>query len=79
MRGETPYFVFSQMVENSAYDIDSRHIKILMKNGSIKDIVQASDLSNLEALSKKVQKYSVSYPKKLRKARLLAEYADNQQ
>ncbi len=75
---ETPYFVFSQMVENSAYEIDSRHIKILMKDGSIKDIVQASDLSNLEALSKKVQKYSVSYPKKLRKAPSETEYADNQ-
>lgn len=62
---EISYFVFTQSVVNSAYDVGSGSINILMKDGSIQDITKASDLSNLEALSKKVQKYMIAYPKEL--------------
>ncbi|WP_169719501.1 HD domain-containing protein [Olivibacter sitiensis] len=59
------YFVFTQSVVNSAYTVGGGNINILMKDGSIRDITKASDLSNLEALSKKVQKYMIAYPKEL--------------
>ena len=62
---EVGYFVYSKTISNSAYQVGDGSIKILMKNGTIKDITQASDLSNLEVLSKKVQKYIVSFPKEL--------------
>lgn len=62
---EVGYFVFTQSVVNSAYEMGSGNINILMKDGSIKDITKASDLSNLEALSKQVQKYMIAYPKEL--------------
>lgn len=60
------YFVFTQSVENSAYDLSEGSINILMKDGSIQDITTASDLSNLEMLAKKVKKFMVAYPKELR-------------
>lgn len=62
---EADYIVYSKTVSNSAYQVDEGQIKILMKDGSIQDITLASDLSNLEVLSKKVEKHIVSYPKEL--------------
>ena len=62
---EIGYFVYSKTISNSAYQVGDGSIKILMKNGTVKDITQASDLSNLEVLSKKVKKYIVSFPKEL--------------
>jgi HD superfamily phosphohydrolase len=62
---DTEYIIYSQTVSNSAYQVGEGHIQILMKDGSIQDITSASDLSNLEVLSKKVQKHIVSYPKEL--------------
>lgn len=62
---DTEYIIYSQTVSNSAYQVGEGHIQILMKDGSIQDITLASDLSNLEVLSKKVQKHIVSYPKEL--------------
>ena len=63
---EVGYFVYSKSISNSAYQVGNGNIKILMKNGIIEDITQASDLSNLEVLSQKVRKYIVSFPKELR-------------
>jgi HD superfamily phosphohydrolase len=62
---ELQYYVFTQEIQNSAYDSHNDPIKILMKTGEISDIAEASDLSNLEALSKKVQKFVLCYPKEL--------------
>ncbi|WP_400262222.1 HD domain-containing protein [Sphingobacterium sp. SG20118] len=62
---ELQYYVFTQAIHNSAYDIHQDTIKILMKTGEISDIAEASDLSNLEALAKKVQKFTLCYPKEL--------------
>lgn len=57
------YFVFTGEVENLAYSMDKENIHILMKSGKVSDVVKASDLLNLEALSKPVTKYYVCYPK----------------
>jgi HD superfamily phosphohydrolase len=62
---DTEYIIYSQTVSNSAYQVGEGNIQILMKDGSIQDITLASDLSNLEVLSKKVQKHILSYPKEL--------------
>ncbi len=62
---DVDYYVWTQLIENSAYELNSSNIKILMKDGSIQDIAEASDLSNLETLSRKVRKFAVSFPKEL--------------
>ncbi|MBK1442072.1 HD domain-containing protein [Parapedobacter sp. ISTM3] len=62
---DTAYYVWVQSIENSAYEQNNSNIKILMKDGSVQDIAEASDLSNLGTLSKKVQKFAVSFPKEL--------------
>ncbi|MGS2738288.1 HD domain-containing protein [Sinomicrobium sp. M5D2P17] len=57
------YFVFTGEVENLAYSMDKENIHILMKSGKVSDVVKASDLLNLKALSKPVTKYYACYPK----------------
>lgn len=60
---EVGYFVFSGQIENQAYDQNYQNINILRKNGKLIDVAKASDQLNLKALSKKVTKYYVCYPK----------------
>lgn len=59
------YFVWTSSIANSAYEPTEGSIKIYMKDGSLQDILDASDLSNLVALSRKVTKFAVSFPKEL--------------
>ncbi|MBI9042273.1 MAG: HD domain-containing protein [Lutibacter sp.] len=61
---EVDYFVYSGEIFNQAYDSTKNNIQILYKNGTIKDITQASDHLNIQALSKPVYKYYFCYPKK---------------
>ncbi|MDZ4668747.1 MAG: HD domain-containing protein [bacterium] len=60
---EADYFVFTDSVKNRAYSLDNFNIKILFKDGSLKDITKASDQYNIEALTKSVTKYFLCYPK----------------
>jgi len=60
---EAAYFVFSDSIANQAYNSQKQHIKLLLKNGETSDIIKQSDQYNLEALSKKVTKYFICYPK----------------
>ncbi|HEY8780970.1 MAG TPA: HD domain-containing protein [Mucilaginibacter sp.] len=62
---EASYFVFDDTVRNDAYNAADGNIRILMKDGTIKDITAASDNSNLEALAKTVKKYILCYDKDL--------------
>jgi HD superfamily phosphohydrolase len=62
---DASYFVFEDTIRNKAYKPGDGNIRILMKNGSIKDITAASDNSNLEALAKTVKKYILCYKKEL--------------
>jgi HD superfamily phosphohydrolase len=62
---EIGYFVFTNSIKNNAYRIGDGNIGILMKDGSVKDIATASDYSNLEALTKTVEKYILCYSKEL--------------
>lgn len=62
---EASYFVFTDVVRNNAYKVGDGNIRILMKDGTVKDITEASDNSNLGALAKTVKKYILCYDKGL--------------
>lgn len=62
---EAAYFVFTDKVNNSAYNASKFNINILMNNGHLVDVAQASDQLNLQSLSKTVTKYFICYPKEL--------------
>lgn len=64
-RKEASYFVFSESVNNSAYNNSDHGINILQGNGKLVDVANASDLLNLQALSQPVTKYYICYPKDL--------------
>ena len=59
---DVTYIVYQKEMENSAYDPKKNEIKILYKNGSLKDITDASDNLNIRALSKVVKKYYLFSP-----------------
>jgi len=60
---EVSYLVFTDKVSNNAYQYSKTHINILMKNSEVKDITDASDQFNIDALSKTVNKYFLCYPR----------------
>ena len=62
---EVKYFIFKGKIKNQAYSKDAEPIRILMKDKTIKDVVEVSDQLNLKALSKTVTKYFICYPKQL--------------
>jgi HD superfamily phosphohydrolase len=57
------YLVFEDCISNNAYTANKSNINILYKDGSLKDIAEASDQLNISALSKVVTKHFVCYPK----------------
>ena len=54
---DTRFLVSTDTIQKDMYDINDDHINILFKDNTIKDISEASDLLNVELLSKKVKKY----------------------
>jgi uncharacterized protein len=62
---ETDYFIFKGKIKNQAYNKENEPIRMLKKDGSIEDVVQASDQLSLKALSKPVTKYFICFPKEL--------------
>ncbi|MCK4922662.1 MAG: HD domain-containing protein [Bacteroidales bacterium] len=64
---EIDYFMPGGEICNMAYNSSDEKIKILQKNGSLKEIIFASDIFDLPALSKTVKKYYLCYPKELKK------------
>jgi HD superfamily phosphohydrolase len=60
---ELSYFVYEGKISNQAYDTTKNNIKIMYKNGDIKDITTASDHLNIKVLSDPVYKYYMCYPK----------------
>ena len=57
------YLVFADTISNTAYHADKQNINILKKNGKKIDVAKASDQFNLKALTTKVVKYYICYPK----------------
>jgi HD superfamily phosphohydrolase len=62
---EAQYFVFSDKVNNSAYNANKFNINILTGQGKLVDVAKASDQLNIQSLSKTVTKYFICYPKEL--------------
>ncbi|MBE0653638.1 MAG: HD domain-containing protein [Bacteroidales bacterium] len=62
---ESGYFVHAGELSNEAYNTMDERISIMKKNGETMDITEASDIFDLAALSKKVKKYYLTYPKDL--------------
>jgi HD superfamily phosphohydrolase len=60
---EAEYFVFKGKIKNEAYSKSSEPIRILKKDRTIENVVEASDQMHLKALSKTVTKYFICYPK----------------
>ena len=59
------YFVFTETTSNHAYSPRSGPVNILYKDGSIKDVADASDLLNIHVLEAPVVKHFLCYPKEM--------------
>jgi len=59
---EIKYFVFQEQMINNAYDPRKDTIKIKYKDGTVKDITDASDNLNVSALAKPVTKHYLFAP-----------------
>lgn len=60
--GEIEHFVYSERLTNKAYNITRENINLLMKNGTVVDVSDASDNLNISALTDPVEKYFLCYP-----------------
>ncbi|GAB3203674.1 HD superfamily phosphohydrolase [Pontibacter aydingkolensis] len=60
---EIKYLMIAGKIGNNAYDVEGQTIDMLTKSGYVIDVAEASDLPNIRALSNKVEKYYVCYPK----------------
>lgn len=58
---ETRYFTSVNFIQKDMYDFNDDHISILYKDGTVKDISEASDILNISLLSKKNCKYYLCY------------------
>lgn len=60
-RDEVKYLYDISTIQKDMYDLDDDHITILYKDGSMKDITEASEILNVSLLSKKIRKYYLCY------------------
>lgn len=58
---ETDYFYSVNTIEKDMYDTNDDSITILYKDGTKKDISEASEIINVNLLSKKIRKYYLCY------------------
>ena len=54
---EAEYFMGDETVSTDTYKPEDDNINILYKDGTIKDIAEASDMLNISVLTKKVEKH----------------------
>jgi HD superfamily phosphohydrolase len=60
------FLVTSEKIVNRAYSLgDASGIRILTKSGIVSEISEVSDIENITALSKPVEKYFMCYPKNI--------------
>jgi len=58
---DVKYLYRLSAIQKDMYDVNDDHITILFKDGTMKDIAEASEILNIELLSKKVKKYCLCY------------------
>ena len=62
---DADYLMSLNTIQNDMYDIHDDHISILYKDGTLKDIADASEILNVQLLSKKIRKYYLCYQRML--------------
>ena len=63
---EAALLLISGRLSNSAYNAESQEpIEILTKRGDVVNVMEASDLPNIRALSQRVEKFYICYPKEI--------------
>ena len=62
---EADFFLLQGLSSNHAYRLDKSAINIVYKDGTVRDISEASDQLNISVLSQPVQKHFLCYPKEL--------------
>ena len=55
------YMMSVNTIQKDMYNVDDDSITILYKDGTMKDISEASELLNVQLLSKKIRKYYLCY------------------
>jgi hypothetical protein len=58
---EAGYFLGVETVSTDTYSPEDDTIDILQKDGTVKDIAEASDMLNIQVLTKKVEKHFLCY------------------
>jgi uncharacterized protein len=62
---EVKYLMIAGRISNNAYQAEGQSIDVLTKTGYVINAAEASDLPNIQALSNKVEKFFVCYPKEV--------------
>ncbi|NMH28844.1 HD domain-containing protein [Flavobacterium silvaticum] len=62
---EASYFVFKGKIWNQVYNKQMEPVRIIMKDGSVEDVIDRPDQPSLRALSKPITKYYMCVPKHL--------------
>ena len=57
------HFVLSDRIVNNAYDPSQNRIELVYKDGSLRDIAEASDNLGIQALSRPVEKWFLAWPR----------------
>ena len=60
------YYVYTDSISNLTYTPEAPEVRILLKNGTIADITEVSDMFEHRLLSEWVTKYFLCYPKEIR-------------
>ena len=60
---DTASFVFTNTISNFAYSPSGHQIRILRKDGSVKDITEVSEIMDEQIISRIVEKHIFCYPK----------------
>lgn len=67
-KGEENYVVFVDAIANNAYNPVKDKISLLYKDGSLKEVAEAADQLNIQALSNTVERHFICYPKEIRQS-----------
>jgi hypothetical protein len=60
-KDDAHYLMSVNTIQKDMYSMEDDHIGILYKDGTVKDISEASELLNVALLSKKIRKYYLCY------------------
>jgi HD superfamily phosphohydrolase len=60
---DADHFVLTGRIVNNAYDTGSDAIELLYKDGTVKDIAEASDNLGIRALARPVEKFYLAWPR----------------